>query len=105
MKLSATSLLLLITPFVGGGFLVAEEKDSNVLGWSTLPPMPPASGKIKQAGLAGPFAGIHQGAMLVAGGANFPNRSSWLGGKKIWWDDVYVLEKDATGKPKGAWFT
>ncbi len=105
MRLSATSLLLLISPFVGGGFLGAEEKGAKVLEWSALPALPPASGKIKQAGLAGPFAGIHQGALLVAGGANFPDLPPWRGGPKIWWDDVYVLEKDETGKPKSEWFT
>jgi len=84
---------------------VAQEKIFDAYGWSNLPALPPAHGEAKQVGLAGPFAGTHNGSLLVAGGANFPNGSAWLGGKKVWWEDVYVLEKDADGKPRGAWFT
>ena len=38
------------------------------------------------------------GALLVAGGANFPGGMPWDGGKKVWSDRVWVLEK-----PDGAW--
>jgi len=49
-------------------------------------------------GFAGPFAGTHQGALLVAGGANFPDAMPWEGGTKVWYDTVYVLES-----PTGQW--
>jgi SSS family transporter len=75
-----------------------------VFEWTSLPDLPPAHNESNQSGLAGPYVGVHKGALLVAGGANFPERMPWLGGKKIWWDDVYVLEKDATGKPQKDWF-
>ena len=42
-------------------------------------------------GFAGPFAGVSNGALVVAGGANFPD-------KKVWSDAVFVLEK-----PEGKW--
>lgn len=60
--------------------------------WETLPPVP------DREGLAGAFAGVSGGALLVAGGANFPDRKPWEGGKKVWHDTVYVLEK-----PEGTW--
>ena len=44
------------------------------------------------------FAGVSGGALLAAGGANFPDKKPWEGGKKIWYDTVFVLEK-----PDGAW--
>ena len=44
------------------------------------------------------FAGVSGGALLAAGGANFPDKKPWEGGKKIWHDTVFVLEK-----PDGAW--
>lgn len=59
---------------------------------SRLPDLP--------AGLAGTFAGTHNGALLVAGGANFPG--GWprdvSGGapEKVYHRDVYVLEPKAT---------
>lgn len=44
------------------------------------------------------FAGVSGGALLAAGGANFPDKKPWEGGKKIWYDTVFVLEK-----PDGQW--
>ena len=44
------------------------------------------------------FAGVSGGALIAAGGANFPDKKPWEGGKKIWYDTVFVLEK-----PDGAW--
>jgi N-acetylneuraminic acid mutarotase len=41
---------------------------------------------------------VSGGALLVAGGANFPDTMPWEGGKKIWHDTVFVLEK-----PGGPW--
>ena len=56
--------------------------------WSTLPPM---KGREVQPGLAGAFIGMHGDALIIAGGANFPEGPFWEGGKKIWWKEVYVL--------------
>jgi N-acetylneuraminic acid mutarotase len=44
------------------------------------------------AGVASPFAGVAGHTLLVAGGANFPNKKPWEGGLKVWHDDVYALE-------------
>ena len=51
-------------------------------------------------GVAGAYAGISNGALIVAGGANFPQAMPWDGGKKIWYDQIYVLEH-----ADGAWQT
>src|SRR5262245_3846491 len=51
-------------------------------------------------GLAGSFAGVSGGALIVAGGANFPDKKPSQGGKKVWHDEVFVLEK-----PAGKWRT
>lgn len=55
------------------------------LHWSQLPPLPDSLG------FAGPFAGVSGEALLVAGGANFPDKMPWEGGKKVWHDAVYAL--------------
>ncbi len=57
-----------------------------------LPPLP------DREGFAGSFAGVSHGSLLVAGGANFPDKKPWEGGTKVWTDRVYVLEK-----PGGRW--
>lgn len=63
------------------------------LAWGQLPPVP------DPAGFAGAYAGVSNGALLVAGGANFPdNVGPWGATKKTWYDGVFALEK-----PTGSW--
>ena len=57
-----------------------------------LPDLPPQQGG-GNPGVAGAFAGVSNGALLVAGGANFPNGYPWQSGTKIWHDAVYVLTR------------
>jgi cyclically-permuted mutarotase family protein len=45
-------------------------------------------------GLNGSFIGVHNNALIIAGGANFPETPVWEGGKKHWHGSIYVLEKD-----------
>ena len=49
-------------------------------------------------GVAGAFAGVSRGGLLVAGGANFPNARPWEGGKKVWHNNVWLLDR-----PDGLW--
>ena len=67
------------------------------LKWAELPKLPPAPGQSRQIGVAGPFAGVHNDALLVAGGANFPDAPPWDGGKKVWHDAVFALVRGADG--------
>ncbi|MGB7345638.1 MAG: sodium/solute symporter [Pirellulaceae bacterium] len=53
------------------------------LDWSELPSLP------NELGVAGPFSGIHNDALIVAGGANFPE-PIWESDKQ-WLDEIYVL--------------
>jgi N-acetylneuraminic acid mutarotase len=62
--------------------------------WRRLANLPDA------AGVAGAYAGVSNGALIVAGGTNFPEKMSWEGGHKAWHDWIYVLEK-----PEGEWKT
>ena len=92
--------------FFGCSFAFEKSPASNSpFEWRELPQLPPASGEATQAGLAGPFAGVHQDALIVAGGANFPNLPPWKGGKKVWWDDVYVLQRNDEGEIESSWRT
>jgi cyclically-permuted mutarotase family protein len=63
----------------------------------TLPAIPPALGDSVQPGLAGPVAGAHGNFVLVAGGANFENGLPWRGGKKVYHEEIYLMEKSASG--------
>ena len=59
------------------------------LDWSQLPTLP------DREGFAGSYAGVSGGALLVAGGANFPGKPPWEGGTKLWYDRVFVLTAGA----------
>ena len=69
----------------------ARGKTTEVLNWRQLAELPPIKGQTIQPGLAGDFCGIHNDALIIAGGANFP-RPIWES-KKVWHDDIYVLIK------------
>ncbi len=59
------------------------------LRWRQLPPLPDPRG------FASPFVGVDRGVLLVAGGANFPEKQLWDGGRKVWHDRVFALEAGA----------
>jgi SSS family transporter len=59
--------------------------------WSQLPDLP------EPLGVAGPFVGVSDGALIVAGGAQFET-SPFQGGVKRWVDRVWALDE-----PQGAW--
>jgi SSS family solute:Na+ symporter len=70
----------------------AAPSSARPLEWEKLAPLP------DHEGFAFPFAGLHRGVLLVAGGANFPGAKPWEGGEKVWHDSVFVLET-----PGGTW--
>lgn len=61
----------------------------ELLEWNELPALPDSLG------VAGPFVGIHNDVLLVAGGANFP-QPVW-DNDKVWHDDIRVLAKTLKG--------
>lgn len=85
-KLSPAALSLVCFTTLFAVQVVAEES-RLLLEWKKLPPLPDALG------FAGPFVGTSGDALIVAGGANFPEKPPWDGGKKIWYDTGFVLEK------------
>src|SRR5580692_4015153 len=65
--------------------LFAAPPMNPTLHWQQLPPLP------DREGFATPFDGTSNGALIVAGGANFPEKRPWEGGTKIWYDAIFVL--------------
>lgn len=61
--------------------------------WSELPNIP------DNVGFAGSFSGVSNNALIVTGGANFPDGGApWTGSKKVWHDRIFALDN-----PKGEW--
>ena len=44
-------------------------------------------------GWSGMYAGVSNGMLLCFGGVNFPDKRPWEGGKKKWYDDIYMLQE------------
>lgn len=73
----------------------AQRRKTETIQWTAKSIALPAIGDMeKQLGVAGVFAGVHNGVLLVAGGANFPDGMPWNGGQKRYRDDIYVLQLD-----------
>lgn len=91
-KIIEIILLIVLIPFMVSADQLFE--------WKELPELPPLTGKKIQPGLAGVFAGVHRDALIVAGGANFPDGLPWSkmpdgsNPKKIYNHDIYILEKN-----------
>jgi N-acetylneuraminic acid mutarotase len=91
MNLSAVLLVSLLTqspPALGDDAKTSPPS----IEWSRLPSLP------DKEGFATMFAGTSGGALVVAGGANFPGKFPWEGGTKGWYDTIYVLDR-----PQGQW--
>ncbi|RYE21661.1 MAG: galactose oxidase [Sphingobacteriales bacterium] len=65
--------------------------------WDSLSPIPDS------VGFAGSFAGVSNGVLIVAGGANFPDGGApWTGSVKRWSNRIFVLESpEAEWRPGG----
>jgi len=86
------ALLLLSLPLLGL---------SQSLRWQKLAELPPAEGK-PHPGLGGAYAGVHNGVLLIAGGANFPEGFPWEASPdgpespKIYHDTIHALVPQTT---------
>lgn len=69
---------------------VSHAQIQKQLAWKELPPIP------DREGFAGMFAGVSGGALITMGGANFPKGMPWEGGTKVWYENIYILEKGAS---------
>ena len=65
----------------------AQPEKSRLFTWSQAKQLPDPEG------FAGPYAGVSQESLIVAGGSNFPGgKRPWDNAVKGWYDDIYVLK-------------
>jgi N-acetylneuraminate epimerase len=86
--------LLFITVFFMSLTAIAQQTHRAYdFKWGELPQVP------DRLGFAGSFVGKSGSALIVAGGANFPDGGApWTGSKKVWSDKIFVLDS-----PTGQW--
>ncbi len=77
---------------LGAVWCAADANAGDVLQWEKLPPIPDAEG------FAGAFAGVSNGVLIVAGGANIEGEKWGDTFHKQWHDSVFMLDK-----PDGEW--
>jgi N-acetylneuraminate epimerase len=93
--------------FRTGGFLIilivsmltanSQDIPAHLINWKKVGTFPPSKGK-PSIGLAGQSAGLQNDCMIVAGGTNFPDKLPWEGGKKVYFDDLFLFRKSSEGK-------
>jgi solute:Na+ symporter, SSS family len=72
------------------GLLLTARAFPASLDWSELPPLPDPMG------VAGPVVGVHNDALIIGGGANFPGEPLWTT-DKVWHDAIYVMTRTDDG--------
>lgn len=79
-------VLIILISFQLTGQEISKLSVSNVAN------LPAENAQIKSLGYAGMLGGAHNGVILAAGGANFPNGLPWKGGEKAWSKHIYIFE-------------
>jgi len=64
----------------------------NVTSWLELPDLPYSPG------VAGAFVGVHENALIIAGGTSSEKRAGKI--EKVWHDDIWILAKNQDGTYK-----
>jgi SSS family solute:Na+ symporter len=66
---------------------------SAALFWKNLSSLPHPQNPEQIQGYAGMYSGTSGAFLIFAGGANFPDLPPWKGGKKKWWDEIFVAKR------------
>jgi hypothetical protein len=97
---------VVITAAIVCSLLVAGQQNAQAeikLEWSELPELPTPTKMPQPLGVAGPYVGISNDALIVAGGVSFPEPP--LESSKVWHDDIYVLVRDSDVGDSYRWIT
>lgn len=68
----------------------AQKRQGLSMQWKIAAQLPVTRGQAKALGFAGSVAGVHENKLIIAGGANFPDKMPWEGGAKKYYDDLYL---------------
>jgi SSS family transporter len=74
----------------------AQDSNQEKMSWEIVKEFPSVNG-VSHPGFAGVFAGVSNDKLLIAGGANFPDKMPWNGGLKNWSEQLFVLSKSKGG--------
>lgn len=87
----ATFIITILIPLTAP--VVAQKKQHIIIQWEIASELPADNSQQHSLGFAGPVTGVHNNVLFIAGGANFPDAMPWEGGKKKFYNDVYVYTR------------
>ena len=70
------------------------ENKMEVIHWEKTLSLPSVDKSPENKGLASMFAGFVGDELVMLGGANFPDKAPWEGGKKQWWHTLYAISPE-----------
>jgi len=70
----------------------SQKRERPDISWKKLAVMKNADNSTSL-GYAGILSGTHNDVLIIAGGANFPKKMPWEGGKKYYSDEIHILQK------------
>lgn len=73
---------------------VTKEQKGIEVQWENSLRLPGCVGMAENVGLAGAYSGVVDRQLIVLGGANFPEKHPWEGGRKVWWSTLYIYDLD-----------
>ena len=88
-NLILTLFLLLGTAVSTAGVPATQLTETDAIRWDTSLSLPQLDGT-PNIGIAGVFSGRIDGKLLIAGGANFPDRTPDANGEKRYHRDLYI---------------
>ena len=84
--------LLFISVIMATTETFSQKKEVSQVNWSTAAQVQNNDGSLSL-GFAGVINGISNDVLIVTGGANFPDKMPWEGGKKEYSKTIHVLQK------------
>lgn len=90
-NLTLILFLLLGTAVSTAGVPATQLTETDVIRWDTSLSLPQLDGT-PNIGIAGVFSGRIDGKLLIAGGANFPDRTPEANGEKRYHRDLYLYD-------------
>jgi N-acetylneuraminate epimerase len=92
MKNITLYIILLITTALTPELLAQQMKVSDI-SWNITTQIPSKNKQTPSLGLAGAAVGNTAHKLIIAGGTNFPDKMPWDGGKKSYYNDVFIYDK------------
>ncbi|PTS99726.1 galactose oxidase [Pedobacter sp. HMWF019] len=85
--------LLFFTFMLISSDALPQQASNYSIQWTVAAKVTQTDGQLSP-GFAGAINAVSNNALILAGGANFPDKLPWEGGKKHYSDEIHILQKD-----------